>query len=62
MLLMKLFQRNVLLAEKNRTRLIGIILEEGKKRSENTSIWNKETRNIVRKKKQHGIVNIRKKS
>lgn len=42
MLSMKLFQRNILLTEKNRTRLIGIILKEGKKRSENTSIWNKE--------------------
>lgn len=59
MLLTKLFQRNILLTEKNRTtRLIGIILKEGKKRSENASIWNKETRHIVRKRKQHGIVII----
>lgn len=58
MLLMKLIQRNILLTEKNRTRLIGIILKEGKKRSENTSIWNKETGDIVRKRKQRGIVII----
>lgn len=56
MLLMKLFQRNILLTEKNRTRLIGVILKEETKRLENTSIWNKETRDIVRKRKQHGIV------
>lgn len=55
---MKLFQRNILLTEKNRTRLIGIILKEERKRSENTSIWNKETRDIVRKRKQHGTVII----
>lgn len=53
---MKLFQRNILLTEKNRTRLIGIILKVEKKRFENTSIWNKGTRDIVRKRKQHGIV------
>lgn len=56
MLLMKLFQRNILLTEKNRTRLIGVILKEETKRFENTSIWNKEARDIVRKRKQHGIV------
>lgn len=55
---MKLFRRNILLTEKNRTRLIGIILKEERKRSENTSIWNKETRDIVRKRKQHGTVII----